>query len=357
MKLLRGIVIPAALLMLVGCSMDQTIVLEHPSEAKPGDQMSVSLVNNYVYLTSGTAVMAPVSRDSIHAAVGTPEGWSVEAISFYVADQFDIANLAASAGENMDSIEFAEMLVDSVSAYRARAQAMPEDAGMADALAGRVVAAHGPSGDDSIDVHTDSVELWHTYSAAVGISLDAGDPVDTFVVADSLDTSITISADTVGMTIIPVFIYVQVKAAAAEDSVVLYYYTKTAGMPDTVVDSSDMTALIDQGDMAYVNVAVSSAAGVASRTVPGRAGLLVRAMPDPFTAQTVISFPSFERAARMDIYSVEGALVKSLAIDAGQSAVTWNGTDNAGATVTAGTYLARFRGAREPEAVRIRFLP
>jgi hypothetical protein len=68
--------------------------------------------------------------------------------------------------------------------------------------------------------------------------------------------------------------------------------------------------------------------------------------PNPFNPQTTIAFTMKERArVKIDVYNVSGELVKTLldeTRDAGAySNVTWNGTNNAGQTVSSGVYFYR----------------
>ena len=71
----------------------------------------------------------------------------------------------------------------------------------------------------------------------------------------------------------------------------------------------------------------------------------VGAVPNPFNPQTTVHFNLPEtRGVRLDVYDVQGRLVKSLLNEvrsAGQNQVTWDGRDQTGRGAASGTYFAR----------------
>ena len=70
---------------------------------------------------------------------------------------------------------------------------------------------------------------------------------------------------------------------------------------------------------------------------------LGRAVPNPFTQGTVISYQmATPGRVSLEIYNVEGQLVKTLvksSVDAGQHTVLWNGLDNSGQSAARGVYF------------------
>lgn len=93
--------------------------------------------------------------------------------------------------------------------------------------------------------------------------------------------------------------------------------------------------------------------------LPGAAGLVVRARPNPFASSTHIRFaiPASEAGmpATLDVCDVTGRLVRNLLAGAqvpGVGEVTWDGRDNQGRPAAAGAYLCRLAAgrmsAREP---------
>ncbi len=75
--------------------------------------------------------------------------------------------------------------------------------------------------------------------------------------------------------------------------------------------------------------------------------------PNPFNPSTTISFslPSAGEA-RLEVYNVQGQLVKTLVeghLDAGTHQVVWDGTDGTGAEVASGVYLYRLTAGDQVE--------
>jgi len=83
--------------------------------------------------------------------------------------------------------------------------------------------------------------------------------------------------------------------------------------------------------------------------IPARATALGLAHPNPFNPSTTIDFAlAAGGQARVDVFTVDGRHVTTLVdrtLDAGDHAVTWNGTDQAGRAVGSGTYFYRLTTA------------
>jgi hypothetical protein len=73
-------------------------------------------------------------------------------------------------------------------------------------------------------------------------------------------------------------------------------------------------------------------------------------VPNPFNPNTTIRYVLPERSmVRLDVYDLAGRRVRSLVReeqDAGEHAVTWNGTDERGRSIAGGTYLYRLHTGR-----------
>ena len=87
--------------------------------------------------------------------------------------------------------------------------------------------------------------------------------------------------------------------------------------------------------------------GPASR---GRALVLRQNWPNPFRAQTTISFlvPGGSRDAQVAIYSVNGQVVKTLVggdVGSSETSVVWDGKDTRGASVAPGVYFCKLSAA------------
>lgn len=107
-----------------------------------------------------------------------------------------------------------------------------------------------------------------------------------------------------------------------------------------------------------VVVAVDSVSAVSTSTVvltPSDTGTdetllalrLLPATPNPFNPQTVVAFEMpHAGVARLEVYSVDGALVATLADgprDAGRHTAVWRGLNESGREVGSGVYFARLR--------------
>ncbi len=83
--------------------------------------------------------------------------------------------------------------------------------------------------------------------------------------------------------------------------------------------------------------------------------------PNPFAGATTLNFSVAEASnVRIDIYDVKGTLVRTLVnekLDAGSYPVTWDGTDNTGAQVASGTYVAHMTAGSFQASVKMSVQP
>lgn len=79
--------------------------------------------------------------------------------------------------------------------------------------------------------------------------------------------------------------------------------------------------------------------------------------PNPFNPSTTINFAVANRSlVHIEVYDMKGALVKSLVneeLEAGNYPVTWDGTDNAGAVVPSGTYVAKMTAGTFTSSIKM----
>jgi hypothetical protein len=93
-------------------------------------------------------------------------------------------------------------------------------------------------------------------------------------------------------------------------------------------------------------------AGIGGSGAVVDAGMLRQNSPNPFTGSTIISFalPRGTAGAKIEIYNVEGRLLRSLPIShtqGGEASVVWNGKDSAGRCVASGVYFYKLAGGPE----------
>lgn len=319
-SLVKLFVIGAGLAGFMGCSFDQTIVIEHPDRVAPAQQFDVPVYNQYVYYcNSGTFVQA-VMRDSAHLAVGLPNGWTAIAANFYVARQFKVINLMNSLD---DTLALYKAIRDSSLLYKSRAAAMTQDNNFTSLLAGRTYETRAWNSDDSLTVNTSSVNSWKCYRGLANLSFPQGTTVDT-VMVDSL-------SDTIGLTVVPVFMWVTVQAKTAPGLDTLFYFSKTSKMP-AVTDTGN----IDIGAMVYAPVTVLGSQ-VMSRPVERSNQVTIRSTKDRIS----INLGSYAgEAVSVKIYSLSGVLIADLSAElaAKSGAVEWN---HGSSGAKSGIYIVR----------------
>ncbi|MDD2889697.1 MAG: FlgD immunoglobulin-like domain containing protein [bacterium] len=83
----------------------------------------------------------------------------------------------------------------------------------------------------------------------------------------------------------------------------------------------------------------------------------LRASPNPFVQTTVISGSasggSADSKTKIQIYDVSGKLVRILALNKDNGAITWNGKDNNGKNVPDGTYFCRLNTSTGTKEVKV----
>jgi hypothetical protein len=84
---------------------------------------------------------------------------------------------------------------------------------------------------------------------------------------------------------------------------------------------------------------------------------LLPSAPNPFLGSTQIRFALAEPGdATVRVYALDGRLVRTLldaALSAGEKSVTWDGRDEVGRALAAGTYIVRFQAANVTESQRV----
>lgn len=139
-------------------------------------------------------------------------------------------------------------------------------------------------------------------------------------------------------------------AATQVDSLQIFWPTIPAGGGRTV---TTQTALLVDRTMTVVEP-TNPQTGV---DAPPAAPSALDAYPNPFNPRTSLRFAlPQDGAVRLTLHDLSGrrvAVLADAALPAGDHAVTWNGCDDAGRALAAGTYVARLRTARGVESVRL----
>ena len=374
-----------SLALMIGCSgVDSTQVLVHPEAVTPSATFDVALVNLYTYIdTAGAVISNDVTRDSLHLLIGLPESWDVtEAKAAVVKDMGTEGLLAMQA--DLTDLQSAAALLEQ---YKASATALVVDDALAGVFSGDTVSAHGGVADSSVEVVMDQVARLKGFGGPVNISIPAGSNADTVLPLDSMiafvnstglvpDSTMTMLnsltnfpglkiPDTLGIVMVPVVVFLKIKAGSTEGDDTLYYFTKTGSMgqaPSPIITAvtlvypqmKPMLSGLESGDMVYVPVTVSNAASVVVRKTGGSFDN-VSVVADRSSGTVRISLGSFAGVHPVvEVYSLRGARIASPGMQqrSGSAAVVWNGTDLRGNRVPAGTYLLRISGDHGTAMVR-----
>jgi hypothetical protein len=361
-RLIYGSIVPLLLAVLIGCSgFDTSQVLVHPETAKPSETFDVALLNLYAYLANGTTVPAEVVRDSLHLLVGMPEGWEVVEASMALVDDLPVEALFALQNSVFDEAAMSAILQE----YQSGAVPVAVDGMLPGALSGQTFNAHSVTADTDIAVAIDDIPSWAGFSAPVNIVIEAGS-TDTGIALDSvlsmaealdmLDDSLqaqinalrnfSMVPDTIGVSMVPIALYLKIKAGDAEGEDTLYYFSKTAQMnPETsqmVVQMMPDFSDLELGDMTYVPVTVSNSAAVSSeRRHKARGNITVNSTSG--TVHISLNNESLTNAT-IEIFNLQGNLINVLFSYTGGKTVVWDGRDTRGVRAGTGTYLVKVTG-------------
>lgn len=362
-RLIYGSIAPLLLAVLIGCSgFDTSQVLVHPENVKPSETFDMALLNLYSYLANGTTVSAEVVRDSLHLLVGMPEGWEVVEVSMALVDDLPIEVLFALEDSVLDEAAMTMMLQQ----YRSQAVPVTVDGGLPGTVSGRTFSAHSVNADTDIAVAIDQVPVWAGFSAPVNIVFEAGKSTDTGIVLDSMLTmaeangmledsllaefeamkGLPMVPETIGVSMVPIALFLKIKAGDQENEDTLYYFSKTAEMnpepSQMIVQFMPELSELELGDMTYVPITVSNSSAVSSKlrrnlqgtiSVHSGAGSVYIALNDESLT-----------GATVEIFNLQGSLIKRFSAVTGGKTVVWNGCDTHGARAGTGTYIVKVAG-------------
>lgn len=333
------VVLTAALVFFGGCAVDSYNVIEHPEQVQPGATFEASFLN-FVFVTSTGAVLVnEVNRDSLHLAMGFPDGWSVSNVRQYTADHLNLNRyFSLEEGQEQDSPldnpELMALVTDSFPMYRTRSQPIPD--------APNQVSFFESGKFDISDTATETLEgssvaQWTTFSGFLGLSFPIGTEMDSVIALENLDTSLISPGqeiDSLGYKVVPVFVFASVSAPAQERTDTLYYYAKTGPLPD-LADTMEIN--LDLGDWAVRTVQITPDAAAGPLTRYRSEGNTVQYRPNGG-----ITFSFAERKDyKIEVFSMNGT---RLWTTAGSGAhAEWTGLNSRGRSIAPGNYLARVR--------------
>lgn len=323
----------AALLLSIGCTSDKLGVMSHPKAAKPGSTINVVLcdVVQYVANDSTGIFVGAVRRDSLYAAVNLPTGYSVASMSCYAASHVKVAKFATSE----DSFHLVKRFFkDSIAAYRLRAVAMVPDQKLPLRLKKKYYSGYDgfDSSAMSITVATDSLKGLTGFKGKIGILWADGTPCDTVF----RDKSSIIDTNKHGVSARAVFIFASVNVRAAAGTDTLYYFAKSDTVQAPAATDTVATSVSgDYGSFTYVRFTADPNARVILERDMQRPRFDIIARPGR------ILIEHMSAAIRtIDIFDARGVRVRTLT-KGNAASVLWDGTDNAGVSLTAGSYIIR----------------
>jgi len=341
-KFFFGVVVPLVAMM-YGCAVDSMDVIEHPSAVSPGHQFEATLGNTVMFISPGRLLLKEVKRDSIHFAVGMPNGWSVVSAGYVLAEDLKLidelgAFTVDSTGE-LDSADAAKALLllkAKVNSYKSQMKSLQTNTAILSVLENMDIDAElygiGNDDDSEIEVNYDSVDQWFGFSGHIGLSQAQYSEMDTVVWIP--DTSGESEIDSIGMSAVPVFLYLTIKAPMEMGDDTLYYYTKTGSMR---IDTSELG--LDAGMMKYVPIKVSTVGTIAGTMVKRTtSGLSILQRQNG--AIDISTADKRFIGSKGAIYTMRGTLVREFTLSA-DGLFSWDRKDRSGKAVSLNTYVIR----------------
>ncbi len=336
-KMLFAVLSAGAMLLSGGCSIDMGQILEHPKQVAPSAQFEVSMVNQYLLVFNGATLSENVNRDSIHLAVGFPDGYSVVGAKCYFANSLNVLKLASK----IDSAAAEQAIKDSAVVYKSRAVAMQASPSYTDVLRHRSYEAENADDTMSITVNTDLVKNWSAWGGKVNIAIAAGTPADT-------------SMDTMGMSLgvisKSVFVWLTLKAKNTTGQDTLLYFSKTGSMPV----SSD-TENLDIGQITYAALKVTNSGVRLSDRLKNESSA-ISVMSCPGSDRIIIHFRAvYQDASGLEVFNASGIKVADLtsSIAGSNGSIAWSTKDGA---PKPGMYILRLKSKKGNFSTTIRVL-
>lgn len=331
-----------------GCAVDGVNVTEYTSRTDPNGTVTAKYSHLVMVMSTSRNLVQAIRRDSLHLGLGLPAGWTVASAGYYAALHFRPLRDFFHDGQ-VDTQRLLLAMTDSLAAFESRKQALEADPGMLAYFQNRTFTASDSAKHDTT-LNTDSVGQWAGYRGLLGINLAAGEPMDTFF----LDTSSGAMFDTIGLTLIPVYVYVTLRANSTPGLYSIFSYGKSGPVPDPL----DTSLNVDAGDFAYFPVQVGPVA-LEKAPAAGPADFWLDAYPNPARGPVSIRFRTGrEPGPALEVFSVGGALVRKLGLPEipAAGALSWDGRDQRGAPVQSGAYVLRLRDGGRSIAKKIQIV-
>jgi hypothetical protein len=355
-SILKTILLFGVLGFFIGCSVDRTQIISHPSAAKPGDTISVLFSDIYIIITTTPTSTQSYSRDSLHIGYGLPSGWSLLSSDYYVATSIQLGQMSSLIN---DPSLIMTLMQDSLAVYMSRKLPMAKDNGWSGYFTGKTFSAHNIANTDSIKLNANTVAQWTAYSSRINLSVANGTKMDTGVSLASLPidsaTRRTITSlygtDTIWVKAIPIVCFAQIIAGQTEVTDTLFYFTKTGPKPGP---SNPFIPNFDKGDMTYAPININKMNAVKQLLLARQAKSVLRVYPSGATVNFDVNTLS---QWTLSIFDAAGKTIRQFATLSSQKAtrVVWDKTAASGARVGPGFYIVRLetQGASVSQEMRI----
>lgn len=351
---------------LTSCSVDRLEAINFPESAKTGETISVTMVNAYTYLSFSREVMEgfTAQRDNVRLMIRVPDGYEITSVKSVVIRDLDINTIF---GKLNDPVALAPLAIQ----YASQLTAMSRDATIDNQFKGLTFEAHSAKNSGtSMTVSTDQGN-WVGYSASFGVSLKAGDLLDTIIGIDSLlsfaeqmgadaseddldsiiaESGFPIQLDSVAFTTVPALIQVTLKTKATAGKDTIYFYSTTAPEFPTTEKLQDEST-IDLGSMLFAELNVTDGSSIKNSVAKTESGAFT-VTKNAGNCRISYMLTNKENRSSVSIYSVGGALVKKIPLTS-DGYCNWDYTDKNGVRVSAGRYFAAVNSFSERDVLPI----
>lgn len=343
---------------LTSCSTDRLEAINFPEAAKPGQTISVAMVNAYTYLSISRKVMSGfgAQRDSIHLMMRVPEGYEIIGVKTAVIRDLNISSF-------FGQIDNLSNLAPQLAQYTSQLAAMSRNTNLDNKFKERTIDAHSSKDQTTTIPVSTSQGTWAGYSAPFGVSFKAGDTLDTIISVDSIlglvnqmgiDTSslnldsimnaqaLPIAVDSIAFSTIPALIQVTLKTKATTGKDTLYFYSTTASAFPTQAEI-DSGSTIDLGSMLFSELNVSESASSVQNFAKKIEFAKISVIKNAGSCKIIYNLKNSMDKTSISIYSSLGILVRKIPLSSEGYGV-WDYTDKSGIDVSTGRYFATVSG-------------
>ncbi|HEX2956493.1 MAG TPA: hypothetical protein VHO70_06670 [Chitinispirillaceae bacterium] len=357
---------------MTGCSTDRLEAVNIPEEAKPGQTVSVAMVNAYTYLSPNSNIVSAMfeaKRDSIHLMVRVPDEYEIVEVKSAVIKDL-------KGNQILGQLNNLSNLAPLLTQYVTQLKPMNRNSNLDTSFKGKVFSAHS-SKDPAVSVSTSTDKgTWMGYSAPFDVTIKAGDTLDTMVSIDSIlglagmmgiDTSginidsiikaqgSSLEVKSIAFTTVPALIQVSLKTKSTVGKDSLFFYSITSSKFPTQEEITGSSS-IDLGSMLFAELNVSeSALPVINQIARKNQQCGLSVIKNGTHCLIHYNATGLEKVRSVSIYSSQGIIVSRLDLTQNGYA-RWNYTDKKGLPVASGRYFVSLGKSSVEKALPIDIL-